>query len=213
MKQDISTIAIIGGTGKVGRAIVKQALSEGYSVRMLARNPERVSVTHERLDVVQGDAQDAHIYAKLLEGSHAVINSFGQPGRDKDPIYSKVTNHIIAAMNELGIRRFIGITGGSLDVPGDQKSFVNRVGAKLFRLFFRRLIEDKTKELHILQHSEVDWTLLRIPFVVEGKAVGTLQVNEQNMPGTKMDSVDIAKFIMQQINDAHFIRKSPFISN
>ncbi|WP_157283047.1 NAD(P)H-binding protein [Paenibacillus assamensis] len=40
MKQDIYTIAIIGGTGKVGRVIVKEALSEGYKVRLLARNPE-----------------------------------------------------------------------------------------------------------------------------------------------------------------------------
>ena len=39
-------IAVFGGTGQTGRAFVTQALDAGYSVRMLARNPEKMEIEH-----------------------------------------------------------------------------------------------------------------------------------------------------------------------
>lgn len=36
-------IAIIGGTGKVGRYIATKALQKEYQVRLLVRNPERLA--------------------------------------------------------------------------------------------------------------------------------------------------------------------------
>lgn len=36
-------IAIIGGTGKVGRRIATKALESGYQVRMLVRDPKKRS--------------------------------------------------------------------------------------------------------------------------------------------------------------------------
>lgn len=33
-------IAVIGGTGKVGRYIASESLKNGYQIRMLVRNPK-----------------------------------------------------------------------------------------------------------------------------------------------------------------------------
>ncbi|AJY73668.1 NAD(P)-dependent oxidoreductase [Paenibacillus beijingensis] len=213
MENGRNKIAIIGGTGKVGRYIVKQALAEGYSVRMLARNPDRVTISDERLEVVKGDAQDSKAVSAALQDCDVVINAFGQPNREKFPIYSELTRLIISLMKEAGIRRYIGITGASLNAPGDRKSTGNRIGAAIFRLLYPAMMEDKRKELNILQNSHVDWTLLRLPFVIEGPAINEVKVNELDMPGMKMRSADISAFIVKQIADSRFIRKYPFISN
>lgn len=36
----------------------------------------------------------------------------------------------------------------------------------MLELLFPKMMTDKRKELHILANSEIDWTLVRLPFVV-----------------------------------------------
>ncbi|MFV2046194.1 NAD(P)-dependent oxidoreductase [Metabacillus sp. YM-086] len=80
-------IAIIGGTGKVGRYLASRALENGYQVRMLVRNPAKLSFRDERIEIVEGNVQNLEDIQKLLIDCQVVINSFGQPIREK-PIYS-----------------------------------------------------------------------------------------------------------------------------
>ncbi|WP_433944610.1 NAD(P)-dependent oxidoreductase [Paenibacillus sp. SN-8-1] len=206
-------IAIIGGTGTVGSGIVKHALAEGYTVRMLVRSRAKLTVSSEHLEIVEGDARDSQAVAEVLKGCDVVINTFGQPTREKSPIYTQLTGQILDLMKIYGIRRYIGVTGGSLNAPGDRKSFVNRLGAAVFRVLYSSLVADKEKELALLQSSDADWTLIRLPFVVEGSASGRVKVNEKDMPGTKMRTDDIADFVLGQIEDRQYIQKTPFISN
>lgn len=206
-------IAMIGGTGTVGRGIVEHALAEGYTVRMLVRNRARLTTSSEYLEIIEGDARDPEAVAEVLKGCDVVINAFGQPVREKYPIYTQLTGQILDLMKVYGIRRYIGVTGGSLDAPGDRKSFINRLGAAVFRLIYPSLVADKEKELALLQSSAADWTLLRLPFIAPGEASGKIKVNERDMPGTRIRSADIGVFVMGQTLDRQYIRKTPFISN
>lgn len=205
-------IAIVGGNGKVGRFIAKRALEDGHQVRMLVRDPTRLTNTDERIEIVKGDAQDINSIRSLLKGCHIVINTLGQPVKDS-PIYSSVTKSILTAMNELGIRRYIGVTGGSLDITGDNKNIINKIGARIFRFLFPKMMADKKMELAILARSDVEWTLVRLPFVVEGSAAGNIKESLTDMPGIKITNTDIADFIINQISDKKYIRKTPFIAN
>ncbi|EST12546.1 NAD(P)-dependent oxidoreductase [Sporolactobacillus laevolacticus] len=205
-------IAVVGGNGKAGRFVVQKALEKGYAVRMLVRNPQRVTVSDERIEVTKGNAEDISSIQALLEGCDAVINTLGQPNK-ATPIYSKVTSHILATMKERGIQRYITVTGGSLNAPGDRKSPINKIGAWLFQRLYADMITDKEKELRILLKSDADWTLVRLPFVIEKPAVSKIKVNLYDMPGMKMTNSDIADFLVNQISDTKYIRKYPFISN
>jgi putative NADH-flavin reductase len=205
-------IAVVGGNGKAGRFVVQKALEKGYAVRMLVRNPQRVTISDERVEVIKGNAEDISSIQALLEGCDALINTLGQPNK-ATPIYSKVTSHILAMMKERGIQRYITVTGGSLNAPGDRKSPINKIGAWLFRRLYTDMIADKEKELRILLKSDADWTLVRLPFVIEKPAVGKIKENLHDMPGMKMTNADIANFLVNQISDTKYIRKYPFISN
>lgn len=128
-------------------------------------------------------------------------------------MFSTVTNHILVAMKEHGIKRYILVSGGSLDVPGDKKRMMNKLGAKLFRVFLPKMMQDKYKELQTIQNSNVDWTIVRLPFVVEGEGTGQLKESVKDMPGLKIQNGDIAPFLINQVNNPTYIRNCPFISN
>ncbi|QTD41888.1 NAD(P)-dependent oxidoreductase [Sporosarcina sp. Te-1] len=204
-------IAIIGGTGRVGRYIAETALEQGYTVRMLVRNPERVQMKREGIELIVGDALNAGAIEKTIRSCNVVINTFGQPSK-AEPFYSQVTQLILSCMKEKGIRRYIGVTGGSLTIEGDSKNLINRMGAKLFEICFTTMIADKRLEHDILQKSDLDWSLIRLPFVVEGPEKGNIRENLIDMPGNKITNRDIARFLVGQIDEKTYYRQAPFIA-
>ncbi len=206
-------VAIIGGTGKVGRHIASRALEQGYQVRMLVRNPKKLTYRDSKIEIVQGNVQNSNDIQKLLKDCQIVINTFGQLMKE-EPIYSSVTENILEVMSDLQIERYIGVTGGSLTINGDKKSFLNRVGAKFFEIIYSNMMIDKKKEWHILNKNKlIKWTLIRLPFIVDGTEIGNIEENLTDMPGIKITNQDVATFIVNQIESLKYLQKAPFISN
>lgn len=206
-------IGIIGGTGTVGRYIATRAVQQGYHVRMLVRNPERLLYIDTKVEFVQGQIQDIDTIRDLLKDCKIVINTFGQPSKEK-PMYSQVTKNIFDVMKDLNITRYIGVSGGSLTISGDKKGLLNRFGAKLFELLFPRMMEDKKVEWEILSNDEqIQWTLIRLPFVKDSLKTSKIKESLTDMPGMKITNQDIASFIIEQIDNPKYTHKAPFISH
>lgn len=206
----IKTIALIGGTGKVGKYVAETALAQGYQIRMLVRTPR--AEMPGGIHTVVGDARDPDTVLALIRGCDAVINTFGQPVRGTQH-YSTVTRHVLASMQQSGLSRYIGVTGGSLTLEGDRKSLMNRLGAALFKGLYPRMIEDKREEWRIWKNSGLDWTLVRLPFVSEGAGTGTVRESVSDMPGYGIRNGDIAHFLVRQLPDRTYVHQTPFISN
>ncbi|HFJ9327614.1 TPA: SDR family oxidoreductase [Bacillus paranthracis] len=210
--ESTNKIAILGANGKAGKFLVKEALDKGYQVKILTRNSNNIKITNENIEIINGEARDFASIRKLLKGCGAVINAVGQP-KNESYIFSTVTKHILEAMKEFEIKRYIVISGGSLNVTGDQKGIVNKIGATLFKVFLSKMMQDKYKELQIIQSSKVDWTIVRLPFVIEGNGIGRINESLVDMPGIKIQNGDIAPFVIKQINSDRYVGKCPFISN
>ncbi|MGE6540630.1 SDR family oxidoreductase [Bacillus luti] len=210
--ESTNKIAILGANGKAGKYLVNEALKKGYEVKILTRDSNNMRVTNENLEAIIGDARNFSSIRKLLKGCRVVINAVGQP-KNESYLFSTVTKHILEAMKEFEIKRYILISGGSLNVTGDQKGMVNKIGATLFKLFLPKMMQDKYEELQIIQSSEVDWTIVRLPFVMEGKGIGKIKESLVDMPGIKIHNSDIAPFVIKQINSGRYVGKCPFISN
>ena len=194
----------MGGTGKVGRYIAKKALESGCQVRMLVRNPDKLAYRDDRIQLIRGDVQNINFIRILLKDCNIVINTFGQSVKAL-PLYSSVPNNVLAVMHEFGIKRCYRCVP---TIKGDNKKLINRIGAKMLELLFPKMMTDKRKELHILANSEIDWTLVRLPFVVQGSETGNIKESLTDMPGIKISNADIARFIIDQIHE-----KKPFISS
>ncbi|MDJ1477939.1 SDR family oxidoreductase [Bacillus sp. LS15-K4] len=210
--ESTNKIAILGANGKAGKFLVNEALEKGYQVKILTRNSNNMAITNENLETIIGDARNFSSIRELLKGCRAVINAIGQP-KNESYIFSTVTKHILEAMKEFEIKRYILISGGSLNVTGDQKGIVNKIGDTLFKVFLSKMMQDKYKELQTIQGSDVDWTIVRLPFVMEGKSSGNIKESLVDMPGIKIQNSDIASFVIKQINSERYVGKCPFISN
>ncbi|BFU94388.1 MAG: conserved protein of unknown function [Nitrospira sp.] len=116
-------IALIGATGFVGSAILKEALDRGYEVTAIVRYPEKLTA-HQKLHAEKGDVYNENEVARLVAGQDAVISAFN-PGWTNPDIYDlqiKGTKAIIAGVKKAGIKRLLFVGGaGSLEVkPGVQ---------------------------------------------------------------------------------------------
>lgn len=116
-------LAIIGASGFVGSAILKEALDRGHEVTAIVRYPEKLQ-PHANLHPLKGDVYNADDVARLVAGHEAVISAFN-PGWSNPDIYKqqvKGTHAIINGVKKAGMKRLLFVGGaGSLEVkPGVQ---------------------------------------------------------------------------------------------
>ena len=127
-------IALIGGTGFVGSAVLAEALQRGHRVTALARDTAKLAA-REGLTVVQADVLDAAQVAAAVKGHDAVIDAYN-PGWQAPNLYDtflKGTRAIVEGVKRSGVGRILIVGGaGSLYVaPGvqlvDTESFKSHV--------------------------------------------------------------------------------------
>lgn len=78
-------VLVTGATGYVGSHAVRELLSRGHDVRVLARTPAKVPAVLAPLgcaveDVVQGDMTDEHAVESAVEGCEAVLHCAAEIG-------------------------------------------------------------------------------------------------------------------------------------
>lgn len=114
-------IVLLGATGFVGSALLKEALDRGHTVTAIVRDPEKLE-SRDRLVAKAGDVYDASQLATLIQGQEALISAFN-PGWKNPNLYDdqvRGTSSIIAAVKDAGIKRVLWVGGaGGLEVkPG-----------------------------------------------------------------------------------------------
>jgi hypothetical protein len=73
--------------------------------------------------------------------------------------------------------------------------------------------EDKQKVYPILTDSPIDWTIVRLPYIIQTEDRGQLAINLADCPGDHINTMDLADFLIRQISDREYIRKAPFIAS
>jgi putative NADH-flavin reductase len=114
-------LALIGATGFVGSAILKEALDRGHEVTAIVRHAEKLT-PHAKLHARKGDIYNVDELAGLLAGHDAVISAFS-PSRTDPDIRGKHVGGIkavVTAMKRADITRLLVVGGaGTLEVkPG-----------------------------------------------------------------------------------------------
>src|SRR5258705_222028 len=114
-------VALLGATGFVGSALLKEALDRGHVVTAIVRDPEKLE-KREGLSAKAGDVYDTASLATLIRGNEATISAFN-PGWKNPNLYDdqvRGTASIIAAIKKARIKRVLWVGGaGGLEVkPG-----------------------------------------------------------------------------------------------
>lgn len=205
-------IAVIGGTGKSGKYLVKELIAQGFQLKILLRNPDNFQTDSPLVEVVKGNVTSYSSVNTLLKGCHAIISTLGLGNPPSDPtIFSQATAHVIQVMNEQNIHRYILTTGLNVDTPSDKKTPQIVAATNWMKEKFPVSTADKQLEFDILSKSNIEWTLVRLPLIEQTNESGDLIVSLEDCPGDKIRATDLAKFLIKQLFTDRFVRKSPFI--
>ena len=151
-------IAIIGATGFVGSALLKEAAARGHEITALVSRPNKVpvsgKVTAQQVDVLSQDA-----LAGQLKGHDAVISAFsGHAQADVLGYYVKGMQSIISAAKAAGVPRLLVVGGaGGLEVALG----VQLIDTPQFPAEWKGTAEGARQALKLLRgEQDLDWTVL-----------------------------------------------------
>jgi putative NADH-flavin reductase len=206
---------IIGGTGKTGRELIKQALELGHSVTALVRNPNRLKISNPNLSVIKGNVLDLKSFDQSINGHDAVLSALGHKRYIiKTTILSEGTKNIIDAVQKQNVERFICITSLGINDSRFKLGLYYTLFTIPFILFFYFL--DKSKQERIIFKSDLDWTIIRPGQLTNGKKSLKYKhgLDVGNYIITKTISrANVADFMIKQLNDNRYIRMTPGITN
>ena len=202
-------ILVIGGTGKTGKQIIKQALELGHEVTALVRNPKKVRISDSKLKVVKGNVLDPSSLEHSFPGHQVVISALGHKKFIiKTTILSRGTENIIRAMQKHQIRRFICITSLGINDSRFKLGIYYTLFVIPFIILFYFL--DKEKQEHLIQQSDLDWTIVRPGQLTNGRKRGSYKHGKGlgSYILTKMISrADVAHFILDEMETNAYVRK------
>ena len=122
-------ITVFGGTGFLGRHIVRRLSKAGYRLRIATRRPNealflKTNGTPGQIDIVQANIRDAASIAVALEGADAVINAVGilyESGKQKfDAVQARGAALIADAAAKQGLAHMVHIS--AIGADGDSAS-------------------------------------------------------------------------------------------
>lgn len=209
--KNIKKVAVLGGGGRTGNYLVNQLLKEGFSIKLLLRNPENFSIQNKQIEIIKGDALDLASIKLLLKDCQAVLSTIGQR-KDEPLVASQATNNILNVMKEYEIERYILLAGLNIDTPFDKKSSKTQMATDWMKTNFPVIQQDRQKAYDLLVESKVNWTQVRVPFIEFTNISTEISINIEDCLGDKISAYDIAKFMTREMIDSKYNRKSPFIS-
>lgn len=214
MKRTIKKIAVLGGSGKSGKYLVKQLLHEGYLIKVLARNPEKRQMHDSAVEIIRGNATEFKSVSRLINNTDAVISMLGLGVPPSEPtVFSAATENILKAMAIHGTTRYIVITGLNVDAPGDEKGPDTRGATEWMYSNYPKSTADRQLEYRLLTESSLEWTLVRLPLIDQTDAKEDIVASLEDCPGTRISATSLALFLIEQLTDVTFIRKAPFLAN
>lgn len=152
-------VALIGATGFVGSAVLKELIQRGHQVTAIARNTEKIN-KEAGVTAVEADALDVKQLAGALKGNDAVVSTYNAGWTNPD-LYNAFLNgskSVQEAVKASGVKRFIVVGGaGSLYIaPG-----VQLVDTEAFPAEWKPgALAARDYLTYIQNEKELDWTFL-----------------------------------------------------
>jgi putative NADH-flavin reductase len=203
-------LAIIGGTGKTGKELLKQGLEAGHHITALVRNPKKVKIKHANLEVIQGNVLNTADLEVIFKGKDAVLSALGHK-RFLGPsnILSKGTENILQAMKTDKVSRFICITSMGINDNRFKLGLYYTLFVIPFIVFF--YFRDKARQERLIMDSDLNWTIVRPGQMINGKKRTRYRVGEKlgsYILTLMISRADVAHFMLNQLNGNKYSRKT-----
>jgi uncharacterized protein YbjT (DUF2867 family) len=126
-------IAIVGGTGTLGRQVAEELRARGHEIRVLSRNAPRY-----RVDLATGDGLD-----EALDGCEVVVDASNNNSKDAAATLVEGTRRLLAAGQAAGVTHHV---------------CVSMVGCELVPMGYCQV---KAAQEDVVSRAAVPWTIVR----------------------------------------------------
>lgn len=129
------TITVFGGTGFLGRRIVRHLRSREFPVRIAARHPDRghrqLGPDDPQLQFIEADIHDERLIADALAGAYGVVNAVSlylERGQETfHSVHVESAQRVAAQARRAGVERLVHISGIGADAAS-QSRYIRKRG-------------------------------------------------------------------------------------
>jgi putative NADH-flavin reductase len=209
-------IIVFGANGRTGKLIVTQALAKGHTVTAYARTTEGLP-QDPHLRVIQGDVFDFGAVVDAVRGHRAVLSALGANTRKKSDLLAQALPNILEGMRQEYVNRLIvlGAAGAGPGWAKYQNALTNMALWVAKKTVLKYPFIDQAAQERLVAASEVDYTIVRAPRLMDGPFTGTYRVLPDALPpgALRINRADVADFMLQQLTDPRFHRQGPYIGS
>jgi len=187
-----------------------------HSVRALARSARRIPVDHPKLEKMAGDAFEMATVKRAVTGVDVVIQSLGLSAGPEiifktDAVFLRRDASARHHDGGTQVKRLICVTGFG---AGDSRSRGGLVYNLAFHLLLGRVYDDKDVQERIVRTSKLDWVIVRPVILTNGPKTNAYRalVDPRHWTCGFISRVDVADFLVKQIDDDAFLHKMPVLT-
>ncbi|OAZ63531.1 MULTISPECIES: NAD(P)-dependent oxidoreductase [Bacillus] len=198
-------IALLGATGRVGQAFIKEAQKHGHiEIFALVRSAGTALPIHEK-HIITGNARRREDIGRLISKADTVVSCLGTDG---DDTLSAAMIYIIDSMKQHHVQRLITIgTAGILQsrLMPDKYRFESSESKRKST----RAAKEHARVYEMLLAEDIDWTIICPTYLPDGEAAGVYRFEQDQLPegGTEITVGDTAHFLYRELMNPQFVRK------
>jgi putative NADH-flavin reductase len=158
-------VAVVGASGRTGRATVARLAETGHDVIAIVRTP---ATAPDGATARIADARDVAALTAALLGADAVVSCLGHvAGSDDTTVLHEGAIALLSALAETTVSRLVAVSAAGAYVQGDDP--LSRFIAKplVARLFGEPFADTREME-RVIRAGSVDWTILRPSRLIPG---------------------------------------------
>jgi putative NADH-flavin reductase len=206
-------LVVLGSTGRIGRLVVEEAARLGWDVRAAIR-AGTAAQRRPRVTPWPTDLGDPAAIDGLVSNADAVIGALGPRGDTADQVelFRDTARRLVESMERRRVGRLILLSGAGVTAPGEERGLFDRVMARVVRTATRHVVAAKQAERDLVAASNLAWTALRPPFVVDGPRSGSWRLADAAPGlGARITRADVAAALVAQATDEAWVGRSPFL--
>ncbi|MFV0134259.1 NAD(P)-dependent oxidoreductase [Streptomyces sp. HMX87] len=202
-------LTVFGATGGVGQEIVRQALGSGHRVTAVVRDPARLPVTGEGLEVFRADLADPAAVRPAVAGRDAVLSGLGARSRKDAGVAARLTRTVLGAMEAEGVRRLLVVSAAPVGPEPAGEGLLDRGVRGIVSAVFREVYADLRAMEAELARSAVDWTVVRPPRLQDRPVSGRYRTAIGGTPvkGRHLARADVAHAMLAMVQDARTVKQ------
>lgn len=132
----MTTVSVFGGSGFLGRRLVRRLAAEGATLRIAVRSPDRArsvlqAADLDRVTVFRADVRDQASVAAAVAGVDAVVNAVSayveKPGVTFESVHEQGAKTLAQEAAAAGVARLVLVSGIGAD-PGSRSPYIRARG-------------------------------------------------------------------------------------